>query len=218
MSTGEKAFFNLFARFYYAKNKIEEQIKYQITTVGQKLKTLPETIYILIDEGEIGFHLQWQKEYIQKLVNVLPEILKFENYEAKLQIIFTTHSPMSLSDIPKYNVLFLKDGKQSYEMQEDTFGANIHSLLQNAFFLNGTIGDFAKEKINKMFKRLYDGDIDDNLYKEIKLVSEPFIRSQLLKLYKELAPCEDTNKELKALKAIWNPIIQLDNLNKWKKK
>ncbi|OAV66516.1 hypothetical protein Barb6_02583 [Bacteroidales bacterium Barb6] len=95
-------------------------------------------------------------------------------------------------------------------MQEDTFGANIHSLFQNAFFLNGTIGDFAKQKINTMFIKLHKGDIGDNLYEEIKLVSEPFIRSQLLKLYKELAPCEATNKEIKTLK---NRIEKLEKAN-----
>jgi hypothetical protein len=106
-----------------------------------------------------------------------------------INIIAATHSPFILSDIPKCNVLFLKEGEQCNEMQEDTFGANIHSLLQNAFFLNGSIGDFAKEKINKMFERLYNNDnIDGNLKKEILLVGEPFIRSQLLKLYNEFNP------------------------------
>jgi hypothetical protein len=124
--------------------------------------------------------------------------MNFQDIEG-INIIAATHSPFILSDIPKCNVMFLKEGKQCYEMQEDTFGANIHSLLQNAFFLNGSIGDFAKGKINDMFERLYKNNIDDNLYKEILLVSEPFIRSQLLKLYNELVPNKEMEDKLQKL-------------------
>jgi len=109
MSSGEKAYLNLFSRFYYAKEQILQKLT-EPTFKGTENK-LPDIIYILIDEGEIGFHLQWQKEYISKLHNVLPEILKFEGHEVKLQLIFTTHSPISLSDMLNDRVIYLKDRK-----------------------------------------------------------------------------------------------------------
>ncbi|OAV64602.1 hypothetical protein Barb4_03956 [Bacteroidales bacterium Barb4] len=97
-------------------------------------------------------------------------------------------------------LFFLKEEKQCDEIQEDTFGVNIHSLLQNVFFLNDTIGEFSKQKINTMFVKLHKGDTGDNLYEEIKLVSEPFIRSQLLKLYNELVPNKKLKDEIDELK------------------
>ncbi|GHT30672.1 hypothetical protein AGMMS49574_10900 [Bacteroidia bacterium] len=200
MSSGERQFlFSMSTVLYHIKNlmsvpeKDEKRVKYK-------------NFNIVLDEIELCFHPEYQREFVKRLIGYINRLDNSKEYN--FNIILSTHSPFILSDIPKCNVMFLKEGKQCYEMQEDTFGANIHSLLQNAFFLNGTIGDFAKEKINKMFKRLYSGDIDDNLYKEIKLVSEPFIKSQLLKLYNELAPCENTNKELKILKA------EIENLKK----
>ena len=125
---------------------------------------------------------------------------------------FVTHSPFVLSDIPKNNVLFLKDGKPAYPMQEDTFGANIHTLLHNGFFLsNVPIGAFAQKKINSLFEKLHDGEADKKLYDEIMLVSEPILKSQLLKLYKQnkidnSQEIYELKKEIEELKA------RLDNL------
>jgi hypothetical protein len=73
-----------------------------------------------------------------------------------LNILFITHSPFILSDIPKQNVLFLEvdenNGKSTPKdfKRMNTFGANITDLLSDSFFINdGLIGDFAKGKINK---------------------------------------------------------------------
>ncbi|OAV67951.1 putative ATP-binding protein involved in virulence [Bacteroidales bacterium Barb4] len=196
----------------------EHQLIYMVSSILYHIRNLNSIIKdqrvkykyicIILDEIELYFHPEYQRQFINYLINCI-ENMKFQHIEG-INIIAATHSPFILSDIPKCNVLFLKEGRQCDEMQEDTFGANIHSLLQNAFFLNGTIGEFAKQRINKMFKQLYNGEIDENLYTEIKLVSEPFIRSQLLKLYKELALCEATNKEIKTLK---NRIEKLEKAN-----
>jgi len=196
MSSGERQFlFSMSTVLYHIKNLMsvpdndEKRVKYN-------------NFNIILDEIELCFHPEYQREFVQRLLGYLDRIVpEKDKNKYHFNIILSTHSPFILSDIPKCNVMFLKDGKQVNEMQEDTFGANIHSLMQNAFFLTGTIGEFAKEKINKMFKRLYDGDIDDKLYTEIKLVSEPFIRSQLLKLYNELVPNKELQKEIDDLKA-----------------
>ena len=109
--------------------------------------------------------------------------MKLDNIKA-VNIILVTHSPFVLSDIPKNNVLFLQEGVPVRVMQENTFGANIHSLLQNGFFLEGApMGEFAKEKINKMFERLHKGEYGEGLFEEIKLVSEPLLKTQLYQLY-----------------------------------
>ncbi|WP_435522675.1 AAA family ATPase [Chryseobacterium indoltheticum] len=146
-------------------------------------------VNLILDEIELYFHPEFQRLFIKELLERLSKIT-FKNITS-LNILFITHSPFILSDIPKSNVLFLEQGKQVNPMSENTFAANIHSLLQHGFFLNAVpIGDFAKDKINIIFELLHNGKTIDSqgndLYDQIIIIGEPFIKSQLLKLYNDL--------------------------------
>ncbi|OVE56597.1 hypothetical protein [Chryseobacterium mucoviscidosis] len=83
------------------------------------------------------------------------EISGFES----VQIIFTTHDTLTLSDIPNSNVIYLKkDGDKTKVLSQNekpkkSFGANITDLLADSFFIkDGFIGDFAKGKIEETIK------------------------------------------------------------------
>jgi len=91
-------------------------------------------------------HPDWQK----KLLNYLIEM--FKDRKQEFHFIFTTHSPFMISDLPKENIIFLKDGKQDKGVKHNqTFGANIHTLLSDSFFMDdGLMGEFAKGKINEI--------------------------------------------------------------------
>jgi len=139
-------------------------------------------VNLILEEVELYFHPEYQRLYINEMLRQIYQV-HLENIKA-INIILVTHSPFVLTDIPKNNVLFLQDGKPVRDMQENTFGANIHSLLQNGFFLEGApMGEFAKEKINIMFERLHKGEYGEDLFEEIKLVSEPLLKTQLYQLY-----------------------------------
>jgi ABC-type multidrug transport system ATPase subunit len=107
---------------------------------------------ILLDEIEAFFHPQWSKQMLNILIN---EIKKDNIY-----LIFTTHSPFLLSDIPKQNIIFLdKDENGNCKVvdglkeKKQTFGANIHTLLSDSFFMeDGLMGEFAKGKINEIIE------------------------------------------------------------------
>ena len=58
-----------------------------------------------------------------------------KNLDTNINILFITHSPFILSDIPKQNVLFLENGKPSEKKNMNTFGANITDLLADSFFI-----------------------------------------------------------------------------------
>ncbi len=180
LSSGEK-------QLVYTISSILYHIRNINSIKGNKRRVNYNHINIILDEIELYFHPEHQRQYVNNIIRYI-ENMQF-NVES-INILMATHSPFILSDIPKNNVLFLENGKTVAErMQEDTFGANIHTLLQNGFFLNGVpIGDFAKQKINQMFARLHKGECTDELFKEILLVGEPFIKSQLLKKYNELEP------------------------------
>lgn len=139
-------------------------------------------VNLILEEVELYFHPEYQRQYIYRMLKQI-EQARLENIKA-INIILVTHSPFVLSDIPKNNVLFLKEGQPVRVMQENTFGANIHALLQNGFFLEGApMGEFAKVKINRMFERLHQGDYSDELFEEISKVSEPLLKTQLYQLY-----------------------------------
>jgi predicted ATPase len=157
----------------------------------------------LFDEPEISLHPEWQRRYLDELIVLL------KKREEKNYFIFTSHSPFLLSDLPKENVIFLdtyKKGEDSNQKEgncknvtETTeinpFGANIHTLLSDGFFMeDGLMGEFAKGKINKIKKfyekvkrsksknikkthgKEYRKNIED--FKNIqKIIGEPFLKT-----------------------------------------
>ena len=182
MSSGERQLLNSASEVVYHLRNIAN-------SKAQGIKIVYRNVNVVLEEVELYFHPEYQRRFI----NYLLDQIKFANLPSSMAInlLFVTHSPFILSDIPRQQVLFLKDGKVDRSMQEDTFGANIHTLLQNGFFLgNVPIGEFAKEKISEMFKilnkseSLIQSDFE-KLSEEIVLVGEPLIRSQLMRLYSQ---------------------------------
>jgi hypothetical protein len=199
MSTGEKVYFNLYSRIYDAKLKIASNSKEKFTG---KLVPIPNVIYLLIDEGELGFHLQWQKDYINELISILPSILFFKNdkgeiIKPKIHLFFTTHSPISLSDIPNYNIVYVKkNGKNSMkvldenERPDQSFGANVHNLMTNSFYLSdGLVGKFAVSKINEVIALIRKEEISHEektlIQKMISIIDEPTLRMKLQLMFEQ---------------------------------
>lgn len=176
-SSGEKQkLFFLSAILYHLRN---------INSIGDE-KIHYHSVNLIFEEIELYFHPEWQRTMIYDLI----ESIRNANLKGikSVNMIFVTHSPYILSDIPKSNVLFLKEGMPNYEMQENTFGANINSLLKNGFFLPSLpIGEFAYRKINSLFQKLHSGDFNpkdiNQVYSQIMTVGEPAIRTQLMTLF-----------------------------------
>ena len=74
-----------------------------------------------------------------------------------------------------------------------TFGANIHGILNNSFFVSRTIGEFAYKRITTMFDNLNalkDNPDDKELLEtcksynyEIDMIGDPLVHSKLRRLY-----------------------------------
>lgn len=161
-------------------------------------------IFLLLDEIDVHLHPRWQKEQIYNLINLLKKEKK------KFHIIITSHSPFILSDIPKENVIFLEEGLQKYPFKKDeqTFGANIHTLLSHGFFMSeGLMGEFAKKTIQDVINYL-DDKPTQNMNKQkawqiIQLVGEPFLKHKLEEKYNEKFLTKEEQKQ--------NKIKQLEN-------
>lgn len=173
MSAGENALLTLLSRMFSIPeyNDINEN----------------KTIWLFIDEGELYFHPEWQRKFFSDIHRYLP---KFFNRN-KIQLFLTTHSPFILSDLPKENVILLKKGDSGSGCQvvvkddiPQTFGANIHELLANSFFMSCTTGSFALEKISEVVKFVKGEEqtsIADNASAQviINTIGEPVVRKRL---------------------------------------
>lgn len=114
--------------------------------------------------------------------------------DLNIQIIFTSHSPFSLSDIPNYNITYLEsvlnpDGSKICKVLEDkerpqySFAANIHTLMKHSFYLkNGLVGKFAVLKIEKVIKILNSSEKIVACEKLIELVDEPVLKQELIRM------------------------------------
>lgn len=193
LSSGEKGLLDLFSSFYH---------------INDELKT--KNILLFIDEGDATFHPKWKIKYVNSIVKIFPKICK----EKTIQIIFTTHDPLTLSDIPDSNIIYLKNKKvlNETEKPKNTFGANITDLLSESFFLeNGLIGDFARVKIEEVIKFLKEEKSEINSKEDakkiIELIDEPLLKSKLREMYYELFS-DDFNKE-KEIEEVRKKAIEL---------
>ncbi|MGG0338136.1 AAA family ATPase [Priestia aryabhattai] len=224
LSSGEKALLNLYSRFFYLA-KLDSDNRKKANSPHQ----LCNNLTILVDEGELYFHPQWQKELIYNLLNFLPYAFRSEQIR-RIQIIITSNSPFILSDLPSTNVIFLQRKRNEsqvldgLEEQPQTFAANIHSLLSNSFFIkDGLISSFAKEKVNKVIDLLINEssqvikENNDIITKTIDMIGEPVIKNKLMNMYQDKLALDYIHMESRLEERIAELQEQMDTLVKLNK-
>ena len=203
LSTGEQSFLSLVSRFYHIK-------KHEI---GKD--DLKKNLVILIDEGDAGYHPEWQRKFFKETIEFLSSLFS----DHKLQIIFTANAPFLTSDLPKFCITFIEKKSnddfivhEKDNNQSETFGSNIHTLFSDSFYMDGAlIGAFAKEKIDSIIKYLNQKDItrpDGEYKKTIDLIGEPILRRKLQSMWnekfgldEELEQLQKRIEEIKKLKS-----------------
>lgn len=175
MSTGEGNLIEIFSQLYTYLSMHEES---------------SEDIILLVDELESGMHLEWSRRLIKILINNLSEILEDEGKGREIQLIFTTHSPYMLSDIKPGNVIMIEKnqetGRSEGKVLQNTFAKNIQEIMKENL-IDNIYGDFALAKIDSMISILNGEEVqegnEEELLKEIHLISEPILRNKLLEMY-----------------------------------
>ncbi|WP_313247784.1 AAA family ATPase [Sporosarcina ureae] len=226
MSSGEYGLLSLFGRFHAALKEVKEEAvtidKFNIDyrdVEGDKTSNR-KSFLLLIDEGDLYFHPQWQKDwlfYFLELVTIL--------FEGDVQIILTTHSPFVLSDFPNTNVTFLKGLNKTVVIENDldgsprTFGANISELFSNSFFIDdGLLGKFAKVKINSFIKQIFQKTPmeiyrdKDYIEKFIDLIGEPLVKNKMMQVYREKLELYSGNEIESRIMVLENELMKLKNL------
>ncbi len=151
ISSGQYSLLTMYARIF---SNIKGEINYTI----------------MIDEGEVNLHPEWQRSYISNLIKFLNSV---NRNNQKFKIILTSHSPFVLGDLPNDSVNILQS-----ESKDSFFGANIFDIYNKGFLLERPSGEFSYQKIleavraiksNKEIKgyEFVLNNIGDNLIKKL---------------------------------------------------
>ncbi len=192
LSSGETALLNLYSRIYdYFSRHI----------INYKAVQKKDYYLLFLDEADLGYHPSWKRSFVNSIIEFSKDF--FKEIGAKIQIIFTTHDAISLSDIPNTNVVYLHSNspkrvldKESDLRPRTTFAANVNDLLGHSFFLEDLlIGDFANSKIESVIKWINDnrdknGDFNPDEFRDAKkiisTIEEPVLRNKLADMLSDI--------------------------------
>ncbi len=139
LSSGEIALLMLYGRLY---------------EFFQHRKSSACDVLLFLDEAETTFHPDWQRRIVWLTIRFLEMFGK----NCRTHVIFATHSPNILSDIPDGNVCRLGDAGQEDCLEVSSgkcFAANIFDLYYQQFGLtNGPLGVFSSALIRAVLRRL----------------------------------------------------------------
>ncbi len=139
MSSGQEA-------FLFKMSKIHAGLKHADNLFGNQ----NGSCLVLIDEIDMFIHPDWERI-------ILFEIQKlFKKSKHKCELIFSTHSPITLSDLQANSVVYINNISEEPFKRPDFLPLfqNIHLLLNGPFFLKETHGQMAKEFVREIVLRL----------------------------------------------------------------
>ncbi|SEJ39674.1 ATP-binding protein [Paenibacillus polymyxa] len=163
-SSGQYAKFTFLAKLYWFLEGYQKHIDDFEEIIGTNVFSRDEallkeeTALIFIDEGELYYHPEWQRNYIKTLVDTIRDTVT----KSKLQVVITTNSPFIISDILSEDITYLSRDNKSFDR---TFGQNIHKLLKDNFFMSYTIGEYSREAIENILGWLHKDSKKENVGK-----------------------------------------------------
>lgn len=189
LSSGEKQLIYSTSSIYYHLMNLDSVKK---STDNEKISY--KYINVILEEIELYFHPDYQRTFINRLLEGIRK-LNLENIKG-INLIFVTHSPFILSDIPNSNIMYLKINDKgesvNIEGKKKSFASNIHHLLGDNFFFESNIyiGEFAHNRINDIIKfiKKKNNQKVEYYYNLIELIDEPIIKNKLTEMLFEKFP------------------------------
>lgn len=174
-------------------------------------------VNVILEEIELYFHPEMQRNFLLYLLDGLRQMY-MDGIKA-VSFLIVTHSPFVLSDIPGTNIMTLKDGVQQH-LDLQSFGANIHDMLNTNFFMkDGCKGLFSEWVVKRIIQVLNmycegNGSAEDcgesswqqNYPKEkllglIMTIDEPIVQRVLLDKYDATFGNKSLDKRIELLEA-----------------
>ena len=214
---------NLFSRVYdFIDSNLTEESKF----LGNKKHYI-----LLLDEADLSFHPSWKRKFVKTVVSTLPYFFDTLGKPPSLQIVFTTHDPLTLSDIPQSNVVYLDKNEKGMTFinhnKLQSFGANVHDLLAHSFFLeDGFMGEFSQQIITDLIDYLTTQNehntVEKNIgfmrewneveaQKIINIIDEPLIKERLQSLYDKKFIHEDKDRLRLKIQQLSNQLRKLED-------
>lgn len=149
LSTGEMCYMSLWGRLMQKCDYLRK--------IGG-----PRNILLFMDEAETSLHPSLQRKLVWLTIWFFGAFCA----DFKVQVIYLSHSPLVLSDIPIGNVVLLRRefGSARTEVvppdkasMRNTFAANVFDLFKMSFFIgDSSIGAFATEKLRSVSSYLVE--------------------------------------------------------------
>ncbi len=201
LSSGEQNLLDIFSRLYDA-----------LMISPKAFANIDSKRLILLDEAEIGFHPDWQRRYINLILDFLQAMVVVKP-GVDFQVLISTHSPILLSDIPECCVNYLEVDDNGYTrnvsdtVERETFATNVFEQYRDSFFMkDGLVGEFAQRKLKAVRAEIEEDKVTDNTLKIVRMVGDVRVKEYLMRemashdINSAIAYHEEMIKELKQRK------------------
>lgn len=146
LSSGERQIAYTISNIIYHMINVDSEWNDDYTGTGKQPIIQYRYMNLIMDEVELYFHPEMQRRFLNILLKSIQSV-NFKHLKG-VNILFATHSPFILSDIPGSNILRLGD---EYERPaRNTFGGNIMEMLSDTFFMDSSIGEIANDEIKSI--------------------------------------------------------------------
>lgn len=184
LSSGEKQMVSTVSTILYHVRNLES-----VWRSGSSNRVRYSYVNLIVDEVELYFHPKYQTMLVNYLIEQVQN-LRLRHIKG-INVIFCTHSPFILSDVPQCNVLYLEDGKPADGRTKvhNTFCANVYDILASRFFMTQFVGDFASRKLDEIVCQINNIDHYKHIstkrrkaveiMEQVNLIGDDFIRENL---------------------------------------
>jgi len=128
MSSGEVAYLVLLASLSGAIQHLKD--------------TSDRPLFVLVDEGEMFMHPEWQRGYIKQIFELLG---RFESQAKNFHVLITTHSLIVAGDSPPNTLINIETGEHT-----NGFGLGPKLLLKDVYGVESFAGTLTTELLEKL--------------------------------------------------------------------
>ncbi|EOD8414768.1 AAA family ATPase [Cronobacter turicensis] len=161
-STGELAKLNIFSSLYNIYSEFEGR-----------------NALIIIDEVDLFLHPEWQRTFLNELVS----FIEGTSFDAKLQIILTTHSPIIIGDFLPKDIVSLRLNEDNIPVIVDSygFGTGITESYILGMHIKSTYGELSRLKLSELINNKIKGVLSDKDKIFIEQISNAELKESMLK-------------------------------------
>ncbi|AXU94950.1 hypothetical protein CI789_06755 [Erwinia persicina] len=161
-STGELAKLNIFSSLY---NIYDEY--------------LGNNALVIIDEVDLYLHPEWQRTFVSELISFISKT----DFNAKLQIILTTHSPIIIGDFLPKDIISLRLNKNGIPEKALSFGfgTGITEAYVLGMHIKSTYGEHSRLKLMSIINNKLNGELTKQDKILIKQISNAELKESMLK-------------------------------------